>query len=188
MTMFSPPCHTVSHPTRPIHHRLAILDFCEQCKDAGVEAKGGREEMLGALAKARASSEGQSLLTEKGGGGGGGGGGSTNRGISRDSLPENLHAMSLPQLRAVCAAHGLKPQGNSVDEIIRGLEARAIIYIYMYIRQYMCIIPPLGSLLRPSPDLLPRPPCCCTLPSFRPINLLKMQAKIYSGDEPLLLE
>ena len=56
-----------------------------------------------------------------GGGGGGGGGGGKVR-VSAASLPSNLHSMSLAQLRAVCASHGLVAKGETTDDIIRQLE------------------------------------------------------------------
>ena len=60
------------------------------------------------------------LLTDGSGGGGGGGGGKVR--VSAASLPSNLHSMSLAQLRAVCASHGLVAKGETTDDIIRQLE------------------------------------------------------------------
>ena len=68
-------------------------------------------------------------LTHSGSGGSGSGGASGSGGgggsgvVSRVALPDNLHSMSLPQIRAVAASNGvLCPAGASVDEIIAALE------------------------------------------------------------------
>ena len=67
----------------------------------------------------------QKLLTNGRAGGGGASrrGGGSGGALSAASLPSNLHTMSVRQLKAVCAAHGLVAQGGSSDEIIRQLEA-----------------------------------------------------------------
>ena len=62
------------------------------------------------------------LLTDGSGGGGSGGGGGGKVRVSAASLPSNLHSMSLAQLRAVCASHGLVAKGETTDDIIRQLE------------------------------------------------------------------
>ncbi|TFJ88403.1 hypothetical protein NSK_000752 [Nannochloropsis salina CCMP1776] len=51
--------------------------------------------------------------------------GEPNTRFSRDSLPDNLHGMSLSQLRAVCAAHGYVPQATSQSALVRELERAA---------------------------------------------------------------
>ncbi|KAJ1623659.1 hypothetical protein T492DRAFT_883169 [Pavlovales sp. CCMP2436] len=43
---------------------------------------------------------------------------------SAASLPDNLHSLSLRQLKDVCAAHGFTPKGKSTDAVIKELEAR----------------------------------------------------------------
>mgnify|MGYP002043587086 CR=1 FL=1 len=68
---------------------------------------GGREEKLARLAAAQAGEAGASAH------------------MSAESAPANLHAMSVPQLRAVCAAHGLvPPDGAGSEELISLLESR----------------------------------------------------------------
>ena len=97
----------------------------KQCEDRGLET-GSREDMLGRLAAASAESA-NNLLTHEDGGKGGG----TSRGakrsrphVDRESLPSNLHSMSLSQLRAVAAASGLDARGcRNTDDVIRLIEA-----------------------------------------------------------------
>ena len=96
-----------------------------QCEERGLEGDGTREGMLGTLARADGSASNR--LTHNGGGSGGGGGGGGERvGVDRAALPENLHGMSLPQLRAVAAVHGLAVAPTaSADEVISQLERAA---------------------------------------------------------------
>lgn len=102
-----------------------------QCKERGLDGGGSREEMLTSLAQAEAQSSGR-LLTHAGGDAvpsGGGGGKRPKTGhapVSRASLPDNLHAMSLSQLRAVAAVHGVScDPAAGVDDIIAQLERAA---------------------------------------------------------------
>jgi len=97
----------------------------KQCEERGLATDGTKEEMLARMAS---HASGRKMLTDgeagraaAGGGGGGGGGGK----ISAAALPSNLHSMSLPQLRAVCAANGLTPRGDSTSDLIHQLEAAA---------------------------------------------------------------
>ena len=87
----------------------------------GLDGGGSREEKLARLARHRMADQGNLLTDGSGGGGSGGGGGGKVR-VSAASLPSNLHSMSLAQLRAVCASHGLVAKGETTDDIIRQLE------------------------------------------------------------------
>ena len=86
--------------------------------------------MLAALARHRGA--GSNLLTDasaEAASAGASGGPPPKRprgGFTLDSLPANLHSMSLAQLRAVCAAHGVVAVGESVDEVIAHLEREAL--------------------------------------------------------------
>lgn len=101
----------------------------KQCEDKGVDSSGSREEMLCQLAAA--STQANKLLTHKASGGHqkagtAAGPSGSKRGrprIDRDSLPSNLHSMSLAQLRAVAAANGLVVRDGSTDDVIRQIEA-----------------------------------------------------------------
>ena len=62
------------------------------------------------------------LLTD-GQAGSGGGGTSRASGISAASLPANLHGMSVRQLKAVCAAHGIVAEGSTSGDLIHQLES-----------------------------------------------------------------
>jgi len=101
----------------------------KQCEDKGVDSSGSREEMLCQLAAA--STQANNLLTHKASGGHqkagtAAGPSGSKRGrprIDRDSLPSNLHSMSLAQLRAVAAANGLVIRDGSTDDVIRQIEA-----------------------------------------------------------------
>ena len=83
--------------------------------------------MLAALARHRGA--GSNLLTDASASASADGGPPPKRsrgGFTLDSLPANLHSMSLAQLRAVCAAHGVAAVGESVDEVIAHLEREAL--------------------------------------------------------------
>lgn len=41
------------------------------------------------------------------------------RALTRESLPSNLYAMSIPQLKSVCAAHGFAPKSVTQAGIIQ---------------------------------------------------------------------
>lgn len=41
------------------------------------------------------------------------------RAMARDSLPSSLHAMSVGQLKGVCAAHGWQPRSSTQAGIIK---------------------------------------------------------------------
>ena len=43
--------------------------------------------------------------------------------MSAESLPNNLHTLSLGQLKAVCASHGMIAKGTTCAEVIAELEA-----------------------------------------------------------------
>ena len=104
--------------------------LARQCKEKGLVGEGedaksklSKDEMIAQLV-AHGQREGPMMLTDgthKGTAGGGrGGGGST--AMTRDSLPDNLHSLSLPQLRAVCAAHGFVPTSTTQSGVIREME------------------------------------------------------------------
>jgi hypothetical protein len=103
----------------------------KQCEDKGLDSGASREEMLCQLAAA--STQASNLLTDKTSGGrqmASSAAGSSNgkRGrprIDRDSLPSNLHSMSLAQLRAVAAANGLVVRGGGTEDVIRQIEEAA---------------------------------------------------------------
>ena len=77
--------------------------------------------MLSALA---AHASGTRLLTDGSAGiSGGGGGGGGAPALSRETLPSNLHSMSVGALKGVCAVHGITlPGGEGADELIRAIE------------------------------------------------------------------
>ena len=96
-----------------------------QCKDAGISPDDDRNEMLVALAQHRKAGSHAQLTDKSGGGGGGGGGGGSGAGPSRPSaetIPTNLHTMSLQQLRGVCAAHGIRPTASTTQGLIAQIE------------------------------------------------------------------
>lgn len=92
----------------------------KQCSERGLEVAGSREDMLLRLASAGGASK---LLTQ------GDGGAPPPRSakrvkVAREQLPENLHAMSAGQLRAVLASHGIaSDKSSSADELVARLEA-----------------------------------------------------------------
>ena len=93
---------------------LTDTQLTKQCEKHGVAvssddaAGANREQQLAALAaKLREGQEGMAQLTD-------------------ESAPANLHALSLGELRGVCAAHGITPPaGAGVDELISLLEGRS---------------------------------------------------------------
>eukprot|EP00316_Scyphosphaera_apsteinii_P000266 CAMPEP_0119332876 /NCGR_PEP_ID=MMETSP1333-20130426/83811_1 /TAXON_ID=418940 /ORGANISM="Scyphosphaera apsteinii, Strain RCC1455" /LENGTH=652 /DNA_ID=CAMNT_0007342791 /DNA_START=3 /DNA_END=1961 /DNA_ORIENTATION=+ len=89
---------------------LTDTQLHKQCEEHGIRTEGSREEQLARLSAALNSEGGPLQLTA-------------------ESTPANLHAMSLTQLRSVCAAHGLVPPENSgVQELISLLESRSDAY------------------------------------------------------------
>ena len=42
--------------------------------------------------------------------------------FSTSSVPHNLHSLSVEQLRAVCASHGVSPRGSCKTDIIDQIE------------------------------------------------------------------
>ena len=101
----------------------------KQCEESGIDASGEtREQMLAALARHRGA--GSNLITDASGASASADGGPPPKrakgGFTLDSLPSNLHSMSLAQLKAVCAAHGVVAVGESVDEVIAHLEKEAL--------------------------------------------------------------
>ena len=122
----------------------------KQCEERGLthvnDGSASREEMLAAIArhdKSRADEggSGRRRLTAAAGAaddpdagragkrprgsgtGGGSSAGSTTRvRLDPDSLPSNLHTLSLSQLKAVCAAQGMVAKGSSCAAVIREIE------------------------------------------------------------------
>ena len=109
-----------------------------------------REELLVALSKDQKQREKQQATagarltasasaTAGGSGGGGGSSGGASAGASAaasagggdeprpvlkaESLPSNLHSLSLAQLKAVCASHGMLAKGSTTGEVIAEIEA-----------------------------------------------------------------
>ena len=69
-----------------------------ECKERGVDTKGKSQiDLIAALASSSQSAKKNNLLTD----------GTSPREVTVSSLPSNLHSMSLPQLRAVAASHGM---------------------------------------------------------------------------------
>ena len=115
---------------------LTDTQLTKQCEERGLTHGDAvsREEMLASLAMQQKERDGVKRLTDGSGGGGGGGsgsgggdggGGPSNKRakVSMDSLPNNLHTMSLGQLKAVCASHGMIAKGTTCAEVIGELEA-----------------------------------------------------------------
>ena len=73
----------------------------ETCAEKGIDTSGGREAQLQRLA----AKEREAAAAE-------GGGDEAAPLLTSASAPANLHALSLVQLRGVCAAHGLSPPGG----------------------------------------------------------------------------
>ena len=81
-----------------------------ECKKLGLAADGGREASL-------------QLLASHSGEGERGDGASSSSAAA--TMPSNLHSMSVPALRSMCAAHGVNARaGCSKDELIELLEAK----------------------------------------------------------------
>ena len=95
-------------------HMLTDESLRQQCEALGIDASGGREEQL----KSMAAKEREARAAARGGGAG------SSR-LTAVSAPANLHALSLQELRGVCAAHGLAPAAHaSADSLIALLESR----------------------------------------------------------------
>ena len=118
---------------------------------ASVDAGASREELLVALSQEQRQREEQqragsharltsnaSAAASAGGGSssssGSGGGGAGKRArtdgaappaprLCAESLPSNLHSLSLSQLKSVCASHGMIAKGGSTAEVIAEIEA-----------------------------------------------------------------
>jgi hypothetical protein len=64
--------------------------------------------------------------------------------ITREDLPGNLHSMSVSQLKAVCAAHGIRPRASTQAGIIRvcaldhGVRLGDVV-VWLLIRTGVCI-------------------------------------------------
>ena len=43
--------------------------------------------------------------------------------LSAESLPSNLHGLSLAQLRSVCASHGMVARGHTAADVIAEIES-----------------------------------------------------------------
>ena len=92
-----------------------------------------REEMLAALARhGQATREGAAapLRLEDGSrpgkrakSSGASDSGSARPRLSAESLPSNLHSLSLSQLKAVCASHGMVASGETTSDVIAEIEA-----------------------------------------------------------------
>ena len=91
----------------------------KQCEERGLSTEGSNEERLARMA---GQTNERKLLTD-GQAGSGGGGTSRASGISAASLPANLHGMSVRQLKAVCAAHGIVAEGSTSGDLIHQLES-----------------------------------------------------------------
>jgi hypothetical protein len=110
---------------------LTDTQLSKQCEERGlheVNAGTSREEMLVALAQDQQRRAGQKTLTGPASSSGAAGssgedGGRPAKRLRAESLPDNLHGMSLSQLKAVCASHGMLAKGTSCDEVIREIEA-----------------------------------------------------------------
>ena len=91
----------------------------KQCEERGLSTEGSNEERLARMA---GQTNERKLLTD-GQAGSGGAGSSRASGISAASLPANLHGMSVRQLKAVCAAHGIVAEGSTSGDLIHQLES-----------------------------------------------------------------
>lgn len=102
-----------------------------KCLEAGLEAAGepplDRTERLARLGRRDAEADNSRLLADGASGGATrvqGRAGGRAAAPSAGTLPDNLHSLSLRQLRDVCAAHGFTPKGRSTDAVIHELESR----------------------------------------------------------------
>ena len=83
----------------------------EEAASAGLDPSGGREATLAQLAMKEAEA------------GAAGPGGASSSAAAAATMPENLESLSLEALRAVAAAHGVRPPpGSTKDEVIHLLE------------------------------------------------------------------
>ena len=101
----------------------------KQCEERGLPAAGGtsREEMLVALAEDQRKRQGQLRLTGGGGASSSAGGASGEppaKRLRKETLPDNLHSLSLAQLKSVCAAHGFIAKGETTAAVIADIEGR----------------------------------------------------------------
>mmetsp|Transcript_40013 Transcript_40013/g.127967 ORF Transcript_40013/g.127967 Transcript_40013/m.127967 type:complete len:321 (-) Transcript_40013:1054-2016(-) len=88
--------------------RLALPGLKSLCKDAGLPVTGSKEALIARLSKHRSAQEAGRLLTD--GTEEGAAGGKAKRGrVTQASLPSNLAACSVQELRGICAAHAPPP-------------------------------------------------------------------------------
>jgi len=91
--------------------------------ESGLDDSGSREELIASLAAHRGISAATHALPSSGGGGGAPGGTKAKRmKLTAESLPTNVHTMSLQQLRGVCAAHGFLPKGTTKADVLHEIE------------------------------------------------------------------
>jgi len=90
-------------------------------KEGGSDGTGSREELIMIVAAQRGVSSGVKALT----------GGTTamesgnvakRYKLTAESLPDNYQAMSIQQLKGVCAAHGFIPKGKVKADVLREIE------------------------------------------------------------------
>jgi len=93
----------------------------KQCSVEGLKQNGSKDELIMRLSAHRAEKDSRLLMN---GTSNGRSRRSKKRAFTRDSLPDNLHSMSVPQIRSICAAHGFLPKMETKDEIIEEIEAQ----------------------------------------------------------------
>jgi len=95
----------------------ALKKLCLQYK---IDESGDKDELIARLVRHRNSLDSSHLLTDDSAGAGQSGKGAS---IPTNlTLPSNLEAMSVSQLKSVAASHGIIVKGSSKDDIIQTLE------------------------------------------------------------------
>ena len=99
---------------------LAAIARHEATREAAAKSSTRRLGHDGSVAEGRPAKRARDATA--GSGDGGTSGSAPARRLSAESLPSNLHSLSLGQLRAVCAAHGMVPRGTSTADVIAEIE------------------------------------------------------------------
>ena len=100
---------------------LAAIARHEATREAAAKSSTRRLGHDGSVAEGRPAKRARDATA--GSGDGATSGSAPARRLSAESLPSNLHSLSLRQLRAVCAAHGMVPRGTSTAAVIAEIEA-----------------------------------------------------------------
>jgi len=91
------------------------------CESYNLDVTGTKDDLIARLVKHRNSLDSKRMLTE-GGGGVASGPPTKKKKISMEDLPANMEAMSVAQLKSVCASHGIVTTKTTKEGIINQIE------------------------------------------------------------------